>query len=40
MTDRTLRSMRVGDARLWIFVAVVLAMIGLLLYLTVAVGGF
>ena len=32
--------MRVGDARLWIFVAVVLAMIGLLLYLTVAVGGF
>jgi hypothetical protein len=32
--------MRVGDVRLWVFVAVVLALVGLLLYLTVAAGGF
>jgi len=32
--------MRVGDLRLWIFVAVVLALVGFILYATVAAGGF
>jgi hypothetical protein len=40
LTDRTLTAMRVGDVRVWIFVAVVLALIGFLLYATVAAGGF
>ena len=40
LTDRTLSPMRVGDVRLWVFVAIVLALVGLLLYLTVAAGGF
>jgi len=32
--------MRVGDARFWIFVAVVLVVVGFLVYFTVATGGF
>ena len=32
--------MRVRDIRLWIFVAVVLAIVGFLIYATVAAGGF
>jgi|1186.fasta_scaffold02879_2 hypothetical protein len=32
--------MRVGDLRLWIFVAVVLALVGFIIYATVAAGGF
>jgi len=32
--------MRVGDARLWIFVAVLLAIVGFLIYATVSAGGF
>jgi hypothetical protein len=31
---------RVGDIRVWIFVAVVFALIGFLIYATVAAGGF
>jgi hypothetical protein len=30
---------RVGDVRIWIFVGVVLALIGFLIYATVAAGG-
>jgi hypothetical protein len=30
---------RVGDVRVWIFIAVVLAIIGFLIYATVAAGG-
>jgi hypothetical protein len=32
--------MRAGDVRLWIFVAVVLALVGFIIYATVAAGGF
>jgi hypothetical protein len=32
--------MRVGDARLWIFVALVLVVVGFLIYATVGTGGF
>jgi len=32
--------MRVGDARLWIFVALVLVVVGFLIYFTVAAGAF
>jgi hypothetical protein len=31
---------RVGDVRIWIFVAVVFALVGFLIYATVAAGGF
>jgi hypothetical protein len=31
---------RVGDIRVWIFVAVVFALVGFLIYATVAAGGF
>jgi hypothetical protein len=30
---------RVGDVRIWIFVGVVLALVGFLIYATVAAGG-
>lgn len=36
----TLSAMHVRDVRIWIFVAVVLAMIGFLIYATIAAGGF
>jgi len=32
--------MRVGDLRFWIFVVVVLALVGFIIYATVAAGGF
>jgi hypothetical protein len=32
--------MRVGDLRVWIFVAVVFALVGFIIYATVAAGGF
>jgi hypothetical protein len=32
--------MRVDDVRVWIFVAVVLVIVGFLIYATVAAGGF
>jgi len=31
---------RVGDIRVWIFVAVVFALVGFLIYATIAAGGF
>ena len=39
LTFSTLSPMRVGDLRFWIFVAVVFAIVGFLIYATVAAGG-